>query len=212
MKKGLIWLLIAVVILGGIFYIVSNKSKDGNLNEEQGIVEEGEKPSDIVEPPDSNSNEDTSDVDKTTQVDETTIEIGKVLPNFTLKNLKGEDVSLSDYKDKIVLVNFWATWCKLCNAEMPDLERLQKENDDIVVLAVNLSEEKSVVEKYIQKGGYTFEVVLDEEGKISQDYLVSGLPASYFTNKDGIFLGRVPGMLTYEQMNEIVDNIRKEQQ
>lgn len=218
MKKGLIWILIVVVILGGVFYIVSNKSRDENLNEEQGIVEEGEKPSDIVEPPDSNSNEDTSDVDentqvdKTTQVDETTIEIGKVLPNFTLKNLKGEDVSLSDYKDKIVLVNFWATWCKFCNAEMPDLERLQKENDDIVVLAVNVSEEKSVVEKYIQKGGYTFEVVLDEEGKISQDYLVSGLPASYFTNKDGIFLGIVPGMLTYEQMNEIVDNIRKEQQ
>lgn len=217
MKKGLIWILIVVVILGGVFYIVSNKDKeenlkDENLKEEQEIVKEDNKPNDIVEPPDSNSNEDISDVDENTQVDENTIEIGKVLPDFTLKNLKGEDVSLSDYKDKIVLVNFWATWCGFCDAEMPDLERLHKENDDIVVLAVNVSEGKSVVEKYIQKGGYTFEVVLDEDGKISQDYLVSGLPASYFTDKDGIFLGIVPGMLTYEQMNEIVDNIRKEQQ
>ena len=134
------------------------------------------------------------------------------MPNFTLTNLEGKEVSLSDYEGKIVLVNFWATWCGFCDMEMPDLQTLDNENEDLVVLAVNVLEDKATVEKYIQEGGYDFEVVLDEDGKIAQDYLVSGFPASYFVNKEGIFLGRVPGMLTYEQMNEILEGIREDEE
>jgi thiol-disulfide isomerase/thioredoxin len=122
--------------------------------------------------------------------------------------LSGEEVSLSDYKGKIVLLNFWATWCTYCDLEMPDLQRLDNENDDLVVLAVDVMEDIDVVEKYINEGGYDFEVVLDTDGEIAKTYLVNGFPNSYFIDEEGLLLGLVPGMMTYEQMNEVMDNIR----
>nr|WP_272876634.1 TlpA disulfide reductase family protein [Clostridium sp. Cult1] len=136
------------------------------------------------------------------------IAIGEEAPNFTLRNLEGEEVSLTDYRGKVVLINFWATWCKYCDIEMPDLQKLDKENEDLVVLAVDVMEEKSLVEGYIEKGGYDFQVVLDEDGDIAKLYLVSAFPTSYFVDKDGILLGGVPGMMTYAQMNQIVEGIR----
>lgn len=139
------------------------------------------------------------------------IEVGKEAPDFTLKNLDGDEVSLSDYRGKIVLINFWATWCKWCDKEMPDLQKLGKENDDIVVLAVDVMEDKETVKKYIEKGKYDFEVVLDEDGNISKTYLVSGYPTSYFVDADGILLGGVPSMLTYEEMILILEDIRGEE-
>lgn len=136
------------------------------------------------------------------------IAVGELAPDFTLVDLDGKEVSLSDFRGKYVLINFWATWCQYCDLEMPDLDRLYKENEDLVVLAVNVQEEKGVVEDYIKKGGYTFPVVLDEEGYVSLTYLVSSYPTSYFVDKEGILLGGVPGMMTYEQMVQILENIR----
>lgn len=141
--------------------------------------------------------------------DDYDIAIGKPAPDFTLMNLHGEEVSLSDYKGKIVLINFWATWCPWCLKEMPDMQKLSDENDDLVILAVDVREDKKAVEKYIEEGGYDFEVLLDEDGEVSMDYLVGGLPTSYFVDRDGILLGGVPQMMTWEQMNEILDNIRE---
>src|SRR5690606_32548559 len=70
------------------------------------------------------------------------IAVGKLAPDFTLADLEGKEVSLSDFRGKYVLINFWATWCQYCDLEMPDLDRLYKENEDLVVLAVNVQEEK----------------------------------------------------------------------
>lgn len=92
---------------------------------------------------------------------------------------------------------------------MPDLQKLDKENDDLVVLAVDVMEKKSLVEEYIKKGGYDFQVVLDEDGDIAKTYLVSAFPTSYFVDKDGILLGGVPGMMTYVQMTQILEGIRE---
>lgn len=129
-------------------------------------------------------------------------------PDFTLQNLKGEEVSLSDFKGKYVLINFWGTWCKWCDVEMPSLNKLNNENDDLVVLAVNVMEDKKEVEKYIENGEYEFEVVLDEEGEVAQVYYVNSFPTSFFVDKEGYLIGRAPGMLEYEQMIEIMDGIR----
>lgn len=137
------------------------------------------------------------------------IATGKPAPDFTLKNLSGDDVSLSDYKGKIVLLNFWATWCSYCDKEMPDLQKLSKENDDLVILAVDVMEDKALVEEYIKKGGYDFEVVLDADGEIAKTYVVGGYPTSYFIDEEGLLIGAVPGMMTYEQMIEVMDKIRE---
>lgn len=137
------------------------------------------------------------------------IEFGRLAPDFTLTNLQGEEVSLSDYRGKIVFINFWATWCGFCDKEMPDFQKLSEENDDLVILAVDVMEDKKIVENYIEKGGYDFEVVLDEDGKVAMTYLVSPLPTTYFIDKEGILLGGKPGMMTEPEMNGFLETIRQ---
>lgn len=92
---------------------------------------------------------------------------------------------------------------------MPDLQKLDNENDDLLVLAVNVNEDKDTVKKYMEDGEYSFAVALDLEGKIAETYLVNGLPNSYFVDEEGILIGAVPGMMTYEQMVEVLGNIRE---
>lgn len=206
MKKSIILVLVAVILVGGFLYVVLEKG-DKNISDNN-----NEKPVENIKPnkPNDEDNEEKDNNDIVDNIkDEYILQIGRKMPNFTLENLQGKEVSLSDYEGKIVLVNFWATWCKFCDAEMPDLQRLSEENEDLVVLGVNVGENHGKVEKYINKGGYNFEVLLDEDKEIAQDYLVSGLPASYFADEKGVFLGRVPGMLTYEQMNQILNDIRE---
>lgn len=206
MKKSIILVLVAVILVGGFLYVVLEKG-DKNISDNN-----NEKPVENIKPnkPNDEDNEEKDNNDIVDNIkDEYILQIGRKMPNFTLQNLQGKEVSLSDYEGKIVLVNFWATWCKFCDAEMPDLQRLSEENEDLVVLGVNVGENHGKVEKYINKGGYNFEVLLDEDKEIAQDYLVSGLPASYFADEKGVFLGRVPGMLTYEQMNQILNDIRE---
>ncbi|MCF6464663.1 TlpA family protein disulfide reductase [Clostridium sp. Cult2] len=189
-------IILAVVLVGGLYYFAA--IKDGELKEKS--VPENN----ITEDIDENVGEKEASEDLTYD-----IAIGEEAPDFTLKDLNGDEVSLSDYRGKIVLINFWATWCKYCDIEMPDLQKLDKENDDLVVLAVDVMEKKSLVEEYIEKGGYDFQVVLDEDGDIAKTYLVSAFPTSYFVDKDGILLGGVPGMMTYAQMTKIIEGIRE---
>lgn len=203
MRKFLI-IILAIILLGSGLYYLNLENKTGDKVEEN-IPEEDlkeDKNSTFVEGPGEYPIEENI----VSQVVD--IEVGKEAPNFTLKNLDGQEISLSDYRGKIVLINFWATWCKFCDLEMPDLQKLDKENDDLVILAVDVMEDKKVVEDYIKKGGYDFNVVLDEEGDIAKTYLVSGFPTSYFVDKDGVLLGGVPGMMTFEQMNQILEGIR----
>ncbi|CAH2213098.1 TlpA family protein disulfide reductase [Tepidibacter aestuarii] len=150
-------------------------------------------------------NTDKENIDEQSQE----LAVGKIAPSFTLKDLNGEEVSLSDYEGKIVLINFWATWCGYCDKEMPDLQKLHKENEDLVVLGVDVRESKEKVKSYIDKGNYDFPVLLDEKGETSITYLVSAFPTSYFVDKNGILLGAVQGMMTYDKMNNILEQIRE---
>ena len=92
---------------------------------------------------------------------------------------------------------------------MPDIQKINDENDDVVVLAINVMEDLEVVEDYIKTEGYDFEVVLDTDGEISKTYLVSGFPTSYFIDEEGLLVGGVPGLITYDQINEVLTMIRE---
>ncbi|MFA5576624.1 MAG: TlpA disulfide reductase family protein [Tissierellaceae bacterium] len=190
MKK--ISLVILFVLIGAI--LLTGCVKDKTEPVEELPVESG----DVLEE-DQNEGEDEGEEEVELQL----------APVFTLKNLDGEEVSLEDYRGKKVLLNFWATWCKFCDQEMPDLQKFDSENDDIVVVAVNSMEKKANAQKYIEDGNYEFDVLLDEDGEISRMYYVSGLPTSYFIDEEGYLLGGVPGAINYDQMMEILEGIRE---
>ena len=212
-KKNLIIIVLSLIVLSGGIYYYTTREKTNEPSSDGTVIEEPNNETDKVDEVDETDEVDQGSVDETEEQGETSenatdIAVGKVAPNFTLKDLDGKEVSLEDYRGKIVLLNFWATWCKWCDVEMPDLQKLDKENEDLVVLAIDVMEDKETVKKYIQKGGYDFKVLLDEDGEISKTYLVSGFPTSYFIDKDGILLGGVPGMMKYEQMVEILESIK----
>lgn len=221
MKKNWIYIVLIIALVIGFFYIVLEKQEPEEpvVDQEQGQGDKetpgepgGDKPEE--EPDEENpsqelpKDDEEKDTDKDIKKAADMPVMGEPLPDFTLKNLEGEDVTLSEIKGKIVLINFWATWCTWCDKEMPDLQRLKEENDDLVVLAVNVEESREEAQKYVTDGGYDFQVVLDEKGEVSAQYLVTGLPGSYFVDENGIFIGRVQGMRTYEQFNNILNDIR----
>lgn len=203
-KDNFVVLIVSILFIGALSYFVvenlsskSSNTNDSSSNEVNEVVIENK----------TNEKDNQSTVEN--QPSTTIPEVGKEVPDFTLKNLNGEEVSLSDYKGKIVIVNFWATWCKYCVKEMPDLQKFDDENDEIVVLAVNVQENYDIVKNYIDNSAYSFPVLLDETGNISSTYLVSSFPTSFFINEEGILLGSVPGMMTYIQMNDILVKIKE---
>ena len=120
----------------------------------------------------------------------------KGTPDFTLKDLKGQAVTLSGFKGKIVFLNFWATWCPPCKKEMPSIEKLHKKygGEDFVVLAVAIDTKgEKLVRPYIENKGYTFTVLLDPAGSVSDDFDVYGVPMTYIVGRDGAILNKIQG-------------------
>ncbi len=129
--------------------------------------------------------------------------------DFELEDLNGNKISLSDYKGKKVYLNFWATWCPPCKAEMPDMEKLYQETKDngLIMLAVNVGEDKKTVQSFIEDNGYNFPVLLDVTGEVSQLYQVTGIPTSYFIDTEGYLDDGATGSISLEAMKEYVNNL-----
>ncbi len=133
--------------------------------------------------------------------------VGSPAPEIALKDLQGQEVKLSDLHGKIVLVNFWATWCKPCKEEMPAMqasyERLRDQG--FVVLAVNELEDVEKVAEHIRTHGHTFLVVMDHDNHVANRYGVVGLPASFLIDRQGIVREHIFGnLLTEERIADLV--------
>jgi cytochrome c biogenesis protein CcmG/thiol:disulfide interchange protein DsbE len=108
-------------------------------------------------------------------------------PQLTGHTLDARPVSLADFRGKVLVVNFWASWCLECRPEMPVLERLHRELGPrgLVVIGVNARENKAAIARYARELGLTFPLVLDPDGRMSQGYGVVGLPTTFLVGRDG---------------------------
>lgn len=120
--------------------------------------------------------------------------------DFTLTDLQGKDWNLKSLRGKVVLVNFWATWCPPCRSEMPDLDALYKEFKDqgFVVLAIS-DEEAEKVEKFIQQHHYSYPILLDHGRKVHEAYNIDGIPKSFVYDRDGKLVAQSIDMRTRAQ-------------
>lgn len=134
-------------------------------------------------------------------------------PDFTLTNMEGNKVSLSDYRGKIVFLNFWATWCRYCKLEMPDFEEVHNvllNNDKAVILTVNVQEKKSTVENFIEEYRLTLPVLLDTSGEVSAGlYGVQSLPMTFIINPDGTVYNLLRGMTDKETLEMVIEKMSK---
>ena len=140
-------------------------------------------------------------------------------PDFTFYDQNGQQHTLSDYKGKVVFLNFWTTWCPPCQNEMPDIQRLYEDyglnQEDLVVLGVanprseenpynqDVSEEE--VEAFLTERGYTYPVVMDTTGEVFQGYGVTSFPTTFMIDRDGNVFGYITGMLTRSMMDSIIE-------
>ena len=120
--------------------------------------------------------------------------------NITLPMLGGGNASLSSYKGKVVILNFWATWCPPCRSEMPSMETLYQrfKNRGLEILAVDLGEDRDEVQQFINSNRYTFPVLLDAGGKASTQYGVSAIPTTYILDKEGKIIGKIVGSIRWD--------------
>jgi peroxiredoxin len=132
----------------------------------------------------------------------TGISQGQRAPDFSLETLEGDKVSLSDYRGQIVLLNFWATWCAPCRAEIPAIEAVleARQGQPFVVLGVNYQESRERVGPFAEELGMTYPILLDETGKVMQTYRAPGLPMSVLLDEQGVIQQRHPGLLTESQL------------
>ena len=137
--------------------------------------------------------------------------VGMQAEDFQLADLDGKTQSLSQYRGKIVLVNFWATWCKPCTTEMPAMQAIYDKLHDkgFVVLAVNELEDDAKVREHIKQYGHTFPVLMDRDNKVANQFGVFGLPVSVFIDQEGLVQEYIKGgLLTEDKIYQTIQRIQ----
>jgi len=214
---GAILIIMGIMILTGWMNGISgylNSSSSKNLNKGQ------------VEDRNSSGNKDSaSNNDKSSEGKSDTDKKRPTIPafDFTLTDQYGNEHTLSDYKGKVVFLNFWATWCPPCRKEMPDIEELYKEynfnKDEVVFLGVanpsskdypnNQDVEKDDIISFLEENGYSFPTVFDESGEVLHNYNISAFPTTFMIDKEGNIYGYVPGMMTKDIMLNVIEETLK---
>ena len=190
MKKWilLIVLLVVVIAAGSIGYKTLS-SKQGEEAEENTAEAEAEAAED------EDAAEEVEDEDAT--------------PDFTVYDMDGNKVRLSDHFGKKILLNFWTTWCVPCQAEMPLLQATyEKYGDEIEFMFVNLTnnadDTEESVRKFIGDTGYTFPVYLDKDGEAMSAYGVSSIPTTFIIDEEGNVIADHLGSMNEEELNELL--------
>lgn len=184
-------------------------------NNKKAEIEEDAQTSDTEEsdasPTDSEDTEDSHTASSgNTESGETTVETA---PDFTMTNASGEEVKLSDFFDKPVVLNFWASWCGPCKSEMPHFEdAYQKYGEDINFVIVNLTDgARETVENasdFIEEQGYTFPLYFDTNTEGAMTYGTYSIPVTYFIGADGVPVAQANGALDAATLQKGLDMIQ----
>jgi len=183
MKKTLLILLVVGMFGWTVYeFVISTNSQDDMITSENSVKEQAE--------------------EQPVESDEEGIQEGQIALDFELETLDGETVKLSDYKGQRVMLNFWATWCPPCRAEMPDMQKFQ-DNKDVQILAVNLTETeagRAQVENFMDELNLSMTVPMDEDSAVSTDYSVMAYPTTYMIDSNGRIQSVMMGAINYDLM------------
>ncbi len=135
--------------------------------------------------------------------------VGAPAPDFTLTDITGNDVTLSQLKGQVVLINFWATWCGPCRVEMPAIQRRYEAFKDqgFTVLAVNFDEPLTDVSAFAQSLNLSFPVLLDPGGVVNDLYHMRGYPSSFVVDRSGVIQQLHIGLMTEKQLDGYLANL-----
>lgn len=198
MNKKVIGYVIAALLIGSMVVIMVNQ----NVKKAEPI----DKSSVLIEPKDGSGDESAAG--------EVGLDFGNLPPDFELATLDGEKLKLSELKGKKVVLNFWATWCPPCKAEMPHMQnyyRNSAEDDNVEIVAVNLTSSENrgvkVVQEFIDSYGLTFKIPLDETGIVGEEYQVFQIPTTYMLNTDGTISQIIKGPMDESTLKTLIDDL-----
>lgn len=223
-----------MVLMGLLMFTGKMNSVTGYLSSVKSpFTQESQKQEEETEP--STEEPVTKETKESTAAEDTTAESGSdegesgetesgedaLLPaiDFTLTDQFGKTHSLSDYKGKTIFLNFWATWCPPCRAEMPDIQKLYEtydtEGDDaLIVLGVaapNDGDEKDEegIKKFLNENGYTYPVLMDTDAELFSAYGIYSYPTTFMIDRDGNVFGYASGQLSEDTMKSIIEQTMK---
>jgi cytochrome c-type biogenesis protein len=140
---------------------------------------------------------------------------GKLAPEIILNDLNGQTVKLTDYRGKVVILNFWASWCPPCKSEMPDLDEAAREftkANDAVLLTINLTdgnrETTETAGKYISDHNFSMKVLLDTQSRAANAYNITSIPTTYIIDKQGVIVNSLVGPTTKDALIKYVDQLK----
>jgi peroxiredoxin len=130
-----------------------------------------------------------------TEGPKTSTAIGDFAPAISVEKLDGTRASLEDYKGKAIMLNVWATWCGPCRNELPAIQAAYEQYRDkgVEFLGVNMQEDKNTVSRFVEQYKLTYPILLDQSGSVAKAYRVSGVPTTYFIDKEGIIRAKWVG-------------------
>lgn len=135
-------------------------------------------------------------------------EKGSFAPEFELESLSGDPVSITSFRGKAVLLNFWATWCGPCRVEMPALQaRHEQFGDKLAVIAIDFDEPKDAVQAFADELGLTFTMLLDPGGEVQNVYRVRGYPTSVFLDENGVVQIVHIGIMSDDQLDAYLQEL-----
>lgn len=203
MRKMYLLVIIFVLVIGTTGYILTTNKDTTNMKNVNRTASDGNIESESKE----------SDSEDVIEEIEVGVNIWNKAPNFTLTDIDGNNIQLTDFQGKKILLNFWTSWCRYCKAEMTELIEFYRVKDDseLVVLSVNVSSEERKTEdayQFIKENNLPFPVVFDKDGVITELYRVQGYPTNIFIDQSGVIRQKILGGITIKDVQTIFDEMQ----